>query len=261
MRTKSLFLGLIAGASLFSFAASADDADALVGKWSVKKVNDQGQKVTQTFTIKKGKAIFQMLDAEGQPILYAEGDLKLDKIGPFNAAHFVNVRGGTSSDSLQDVDDEYVSVYVLDGDTLTMATSFDKEREQMRPGVDVYQRVKEAAASSTLVIDEVVMADTPQSSTWFVCFEAKVEGATKTYHVEGKSFDNNKVTIPVALALPNVKAGQKCSFTLRLDDVDEDACGEEADNTSKGEFTVSEKGTQSYKPEDNWKYTINWHMK
>jgi len=69
------------------------------------------------------------------------------------------------------------------------------------------------------------------------------------------------VTIPVALELPKAKAGQKCTFKLQLDDVDEDACGESADNNSKGEFTVSEKGTQAYKPEDNWKYTINWHMK
>ena len=262
MRTNSLLLSLAVGASLFSFvAAAADDADALIGKWSVKKVNNQGQAVTQTYTIKKGKAIFQMVGAEDRVIIYAEGDLKLDKVGPFNAAHFVNVRGGRSADNLQDVDDEFVSIYRLDGDSLTMASFFDKEREQMQPGVDVYQRVKEAAGSSTLVIDEVVMADTPQSSTWFVCFEVKVGDATKRYYVANKGFDKNKVTIPVALELPNVKAGEKCSFTLRLDDVDEDACGEEADNNSKGEFTVSDKGTQSYKPEDNWKYTINWHMK
>jgi hypothetical protein len=262
MRTNSLLLSLAVGASLFSFvAAAADDADALIGKWSVKKVNDQGREVTQTYTIKKGKAIFQVVGAEDRVLIYAEADLKLDKVGPFNAAHFVNVRGGRSADNLQDLDDEFVSVYRLDGDTLTVASFFDKDREQMQPSVDVYHRVKEEAASSTLVIDEVVMADTPQSSTWFVCFEAKVEGVSKTYHVEGKSFDKNKVTIPVALELPKVKAGQKCSFTLRLDDVDEDACGEEADNTTKGEFTVSDKGTQDYKPEDNWKYTINWHMK
>jgi hypothetical protein len=262
MRTKSLLLSLAIGASLFSFAASADDMDALIGKWSVKKVNDYGQKVTQTFTIKKGKAIFQILDAEGQPVMYAEGDLKLDKVGPFNAAHFVNVRGGNSPDNLQDVDDEFVSVYRLDGDTLTMASFFDKDREQMRPTVDVYQRVKEAAAAaSTLVIDDIVLADTPQSATWYICFEAKVGDVTKRYYVANKGYEKNQVTIPVALELPNVKAGQKCSFKMQLDDVDEDACGDEADNSSKGEFTVSEKGEQAYKPEDNWKYTIRWHLK
>ena len=261
MRTNSLLLSLAVGASLFTFTASADDMEALIGKWSVKKVNDQGQKVTQTFTIKKGKAVFQMLGAEDRLVLYAEGDVKLDKIGPFNALHFVNVRGGTSADNLQDVDDEYISVYRLDGDTLMMASFFDKDRDQMQPSVDAYHRVKEAAAASTLVIDEVVMADTPQSATWFVCFEAKVGDVTRRYYVQNKGFDKNKVTIPVALELPQVKAGQKCTFKLQLDDVDEDVAGDEVDNRSTGEFTVSEKGTQAYKPEDNWKYTINWHMK
>jgi hypothetical protein len=262
MRTNSLLLSLVAGASLIGLAATADDMDALIGKWSVKKVNAQGDKITQTFTIKKGKAVFQMLDAEGQPVLYAEGDLKLDKVGPFNAAHFVNVRGGSSADSLQDLDDEFVSVYRLDGDTLTMASFFDKEREQMQPSVDAYQRVKEAAAAvSTLVIDEIVMADTPQSATWYFCFEAKVGDVTKRYYVANKGYDKNQVTIAVALELPQVKAGQKCTFKMQLDDIDEDACSDEMDNQSKGEFTVSEKGEQAYKPEDNWKYTIRWHLK
>ncbi len=261
MRTNSLLLGLIAGVSLFGFAAAADDMDALIGKWSVKKVNDQGQKVTQTFTIKKDKAVFQILDADGTLVLYAEGNLKLDKIGPFNAAHFVNVRGGASADSLQDVDDEFVNIYRLDGDSLSMLSFMDKDREQMRPAMDVYQRVKEAAAASTLVIDEVVMADTPQSATWYFCFEAKVEGVTRRHYVQNKGYDKNQVTIPMALEIPQAKPGQKCTFKMQLDDVDEDACSDEMDNQSKGEFTISEKGEQAYKPEDNWKYTIKWHLK
>jgi hypothetical protein len=255
-------MSLAAGASLFSLvAAAADDSDALIGKWSVKKVNEDGQKITQTITIKKGKMVFQRLGADGQIMLYAEGDTKLDKIGPFNALRFVNVRGGMSADNLQDVDDEFVSIYRLDGDNLMVASFFDKERDQMPPTMDTYQRVKEAAAGGTLVIDEIVMADTPQSSTWYVCFEAKVEDVTRRYYVQNKGYEKNQVTIPVALELPQVKPGQKCSFKLQLDDADEDACGEEADNSSKGEFTVSDKGSQAFKPEDNWKYTINWHMK
>ena len=94
-----------------------------------------------------------------------------------------------------------------------------------------------------------------------MCFEAKVEGVTKPLLRGKQGLRQEPGDDPVALELPQVKAGQKCSFKLQLDDVDEDACGEEADNSSKGEFTVSEKGTQAYKPEDNWKYTINWHLK
>ena len=51
------------------------------------------------------------------------------------------------------------------------------------------------------------------------------------------------------------------SFKLQLDDVDDDVCTEEVDNHSTGEFTISEKGEQKFKPEDNWRYTIRWHLK
>jgi len=261
MRTSPLFLSLAVGVSLFTFTATADDSDALMGKWSVKKTTDQGQSITQMLTIKKGKSVFQILGAEDRVVLYAEGDLKVEKFGPFNAVRFANIRGGNSADNLQDVEDEYVSIYRLEGDTLMLATAFDKDRDQMQPSVDAYHRVKEAAAPATLVIDEVVMADTPQSATWYVCFEAKVEGVTRRYYVPNKGYDKNQVTIPTALELPQVKVGQKCSFKLQLDDIDEDACTDEMDNRSTGEFTISEKGEQAYKPEDNWKYTIRWHMK
>lgn len=246
---------------LIQSAFAADDLDALTGKWSVKKTNEQGQDYSQTFTIKKDKFVFQILGREDRLVLYAEGDLKLDKLGPFNAAHFVNIRAGRSASDLQDVDDDHVSVYQLEDDTWTVLANFDKERERQKPSLDAYRRVKAPAAAATLIIDEIEMADTPQSATWFLCLEATVEGVTRKYHVDGKGYDKNRVTIPVALELPKSNAGQKCSFKLQLDDVDDDVCTEDVDNRSTGEFTVSEKGEQSFKPEDNWRYTIRWHLK
>jgi hypothetical protein len=262
MHTNPLFFSLAVAATLFGFVAKgADDLEALAGKWSVKKVNAEGQDFTQTIAIKKDKFIFQLLGAEDRLVMHAEGDLKLDKLGPFNAAHFVNIRAGGSASDLQDVDDQYVSIYRLEGDTWTMASSFDKEREQQKPSLDVYRRLKTAVEPAVLVIDDIEMADTPQSATWFLCLEATVEGVSRTYHLEGKGCDKKQVTIPVGLELPQVQAGQKCSFKLQLDDVDDDVCTDEVDNRSKGEFTVSEKGMQTYKPEDNWRYTIRWHLK
>jgi hypothetical protein len=127
--------------------------------------------------------------------------------------------------------------------------------------VDVYRRVKTTVEPTTLVIDEIEMADTPQSATWFLCLEITVEGVTRTYHVDGKGYDKKQVTIPVGLELPKAKPGQKCGFKLQLDDIDTDVCTDDVDNRSAGEFTVSAKGEQSYKPEDNWRYTIRWHLK
>ena len=258
---KRLLLSFAFAALCFIPAAlRADEADLLAGKWSVKKVSDQGQNYTQTVEVKKDKFVFQILGADDAVVIHAEGDLKLEKLGPFNSVRFSHIRAGASAANLQDVDEEYVSIYVLDADTWSTASNFDKPRSQ-KPGVEVYRRVKAPAETSTLVIDEVQMTDTPQSATWYFCFEAKVEGVSRRYYVENKGYDKNQVTIPIALELPKVRAGQKCSFKMQLDDVDADTCTDEMDNRSTGEFTVSERGSQTYKPEDHWSYTIRWHLK
>ena len=126
--------------------SAADDLTALTGKWSTKKTNDQGEKYTQTLEIKKDKFVFQILDGANQVTLSAEGDIKLEKLGPFNSIRFFHIRAGSSS-SLEDVDDEYVSVYVLDDDNWTMASNFDKQRDQQKPTADVYRRVKTPPAT------------------------------------------------------------------------------------------------------------------
>jgi hypothetical protein len=259
---KQLFSKFIfAAAWLVAVTMSAQDAERLNGKWSVQKTNDQGT-FTQTVEVKGSKFIFE-IQRDGGAVLHAEGDMKLEKLGPFNSVRFTNVRGGQSATDLQEVNDEFISVYTLDGDTWLMASNFDKDRQGRKPSLDRYQRAKAAAGpqSGTLVIDEIEMADTPQSATWFLCFEAKVEGVSKRHYVANKGYEKNKMTIPMALELPNVKAGQKCSFKMQLDDVDEDTCTDEVDNRSTGEFAVTERGSQSFKPEANWQYTLKWHLK
>jgi len=122
--------------------AAADDLDSLSGKWSVKKVNDQGQNITQTIEVKKDKFVFQILTSDGSVVLHAEGDFKLEKLGPFSAARFSHIRAGSSTSNLDDVDDVYESIYVLDGDNWTMAANFDKQRDGQKPSLDAYHHVK-----------------------------------------------------------------------------------------------------------------------
>jgi len=248
--------GLICAAAL-----AADDAAALAGKWSAKKVNDEGQKYTQTVELKPdNKFGFQIIGEDDQVAFVAQGEFKLDQLGPFKTARFFHIKGGAPGSDLNDIDDEFQSVYALAGDAWTLAANFDKDRQQ-KPALDVYQRVK-APAAQTLVIDEIEMADVPQGAAWFLCLEVTTpDGTSHRYHVDGKEFDKKQVTIPAALELAKVSAGQKCTFKLQLDDIDEDACGDEPDNRSTGEFAASERGSQSYKPEDNWRYTIRWRMK
>ena len=143
---KSLLLSLCTAACFVHSSVFADDLESLSGKWMIKKVNDQGQKITQTIEVKKDKFVFQILNADDSVVLYAKGDFKLDKLGPFNAARFSNIRAGESSSNLDAIDDIYTSVYVLDGDSWTLATNFDKQRDGQKPAADVYRHVEAAKA-------------------------------------------------------------------------------------------------------------------
>lgn len=126
---------------LLAGSAWAGDLESLAGKWSVKKVNDQGQNITQTIEVKKDKFVFEILGSDDSVVLHAEGDFKLEKLGPFSAARFSNIRAGNSGSNLDEVDDVYLSVYTLDGDNWTVASNFDKPRDGQKAGVDVYRHV------------------------------------------------------------------------------------------------------------------------
>jgi hypothetical protein len=134
-------------ASMISLPARADDSAGLAGKWSVKKVNNEGQNITQTIEIKKDKFVFEILGSDDSVVLHAEGDLKLEKQGPFSVARFVNIKFGSPS-NLQDTDDVYTSIYTLDDDAWTMASGFDKQRDGQKPSLDVYHHVKTASAKA-----------------------------------------------------------------------------------------------------------------
>jgi len=119
----------------------ADEWDKFNGKWTTKKSNDEGRSWTQVIEIDKGKFKFRILSSSGDVRLYAEGDVKLEKHGPFSALKFYNIKGGESADSLEAVDDDRIVIYQMGYDTLTIAENFDKERENA-PSVDKYTKSK-----------------------------------------------------------------------------------------------------------------------
>jgi uncharacterized protein (TIGR03067 family) len=132
----------------FGFAAACitpafgDDLEALAGKWSIQKTNEDGQRYTQQIEIKKDKFIFQITDRDGDTTLYAEGKVKLEKLGPFKAINFTDIKGGQSSQQLDSIDDAYTCIYLLDGDTWQVVMNFDKERGDMfKPSLDVMHKV------------------------------------------------------------------------------------------------------------------------
>jgi hypothetical protein len=127
--------------TLTATAVRADEWDKFNGKWTAKKSNDEGRSWTQVIEINKGKFKFRILSTSGESRLYAEGDVKLEKHGPFNALKFHNIKAGESVESIESVDEERTVIYQLSYDTLTVAADFDKERETP-PSADKYTKSK-----------------------------------------------------------------------------------------------------------------------
>ena len=127
--------------ALAASTARADEWDKLNGKWTAKKSNDEGRSWTQVIEIDKGKFKFRILSSSGEVRLYAEGDVKQEKLGPFKVLKFYNIKGGESADSLDPVDDDRTVIYQLGYETMTVAADFDKERETP-PSADKYTKSK-----------------------------------------------------------------------------------------------------------------------
>jgi uncharacterized protein (TIGR03067 family) len=139
MNLVSLSRTAACGLLLFASGALADDLEKLAGKWSVNKTNDQGQAYTQSIEIKKDKFTFRIMRSDGTLRLYATGDVKLDKLGPFNVMKLTNIKAGQSESDTGPLDDDRALIYQLEENSWTVASNFDKERNQ-KPAVDVYRR-------------------------------------------------------------------------------------------------------------------------
>jgi len=143
MKTQiTAIIAVLGLAAFWATPALGDDLEALTGKWSVQKTNEEGQRYTQQIEIKKDKFTFKITDKDGDTMIYAEGKLKLEKAGPFSAISFTDIQAGQSSTQLDPIDDTFASIYKLDGDTWLLVMNFDKDHgEQFKPSLDVMKKV------------------------------------------------------------------------------------------------------------------------
>jgi hypothetical protein len=244
--------------TLGSASASADDLDVLAGKWVAERTDAQGRAFKQVLEINKNKFKYQVTSPADDGGIYAEGDVKVETLGPFKTAKFYNIQGGRSPSDLQPVDDDRTVIYTLGDNEMTVAVNFDKERDE--PPIAT-KFTKAAAETRTLVIDKIVMHKTPQAAEYYLCFDATVGETTKRFNIPNKTYEGTEVTIAAELAIPNARTEETCKFVLKLDDVAGDECTEDMDNKSTGSFTVNSSGSQTFKAEDGWSYTIYWHLK
>jgi len=257
---KQTILSAFTAVLVSSFAASfamADDLDALAGRWVADRADSRGRTFKQVLEFKKDKFKFSLTREGDDRGLYAEGDVKVEALGPFKALTMGNIQGGLSPTDLQPVNDDRAVIYVLGDNELITAVNFDKPRSEP-PMVTKYTK---AAAAQTLVIDKIVLHKTPQVTDFYICFDVTVGDTNKRFNIPNKTYQGSEITVQTDLAIANARADQSCKFVLKLDDVAGDECTDEMDNKSTGTFTVTATGSQTFKPEDGWSYTVHWHLK
>jgi protein-disulfide isomerase len=138
-RILASMLAVSAFAVISTFTASGDDLESLSGKWLLKKKSPEGQAITQSIEIKKDKFTFEIKNSDSKTVLYAEGSIKLEKLGAFKSVKFFNIKAGESASQTESVDEERQSIYQLGDGTLTVASNFDAVRDD-KPNVDVYTK-------------------------------------------------------------------------------------------------------------------------
>lgn len=139
--TLSVLCLAVAGSAL---AVDSPDLAALQGTWTTKKTNPEGVAYTQSIEFQKNKMTFKITAGDGAVRLMAKGDVKAEKLGPFNILKISDIEAGASASELQAINDDRISVYMLDDDKLVMASNFDKARNQQKPAADTYSREKSA---------------------------------------------------------------------------------------------------------------------
>ena len=147
MLKSAVVLMLLAFAS-HSIAAESPDLAKLQGKWSTKRTGSDGQESSFTMEIKGEKLSFQAFRGDNELRFVAKGNVKAEMHGPFHVMKITQIEAGGSASDLQPVNDDRSSVYFLKDGELTLASNFDKERENEKPRVEVYQRVETKAAST-----------------------------------------------------------------------------------------------------------------
>ncbi len=133
------FLACAAG-----FGADAPSLDALQGKWSATRPGREGQTVTLNLEINKDKLTFQISGPDGGVRLFAKGDVTAEKIGSFSVLKLSNIYAGRSAEETEKSGDDRQIIYALRDEGLTLASNFDKVRENEKPDAVTYTRVGKA---------------------------------------------------------------------------------------------------------------------
>lgn len=120
-------------------AVQAADSSLPEGKWTMKRVTDDGTTVVQKIVINESKLTFRMMSEGGSTIIYAEGRARVEKAGDIKVLMLDNIKAGPSESEAQLITETFQAPFRLGYNTLYLASGLDRERDDA-PRMDVYKK-------------------------------------------------------------------------------------------------------------------------
>lgn len=239
LRRHTLLACVILAINSFTLgAAESTGLASLQGTWEGKRNGEDGSEQKQVIEIQGETLKFSLFKSDGELRLFAKGKTKVEKLGNIQVLRLTDIQAGVSESDLQSIDDDRSTPFLISEDTLSLASNFDKDRENQKPRVDVY-RLKarpaaDASSNSKLVgtwkisakIDdqesqhELRVTEEGGALKGLVKSEGLADKVLKTLRLE-----NDKVTMEVVREIDGADAIVVCT-------------GELKDGTITGTFTI-----------------------
>ena len=123
-------LNLVCLGATSALGATKGDLD---GKWRAKAKSDYGETQIRLLNIKGDQFTYEVQNENGDTAIFAKGKVKYNQCAPFKTIKFTDVQGGTSKDSLEPVNDEFVAVYFKSYRSFYLAMGYDTWHENGGP--------------------------------------------------------------------------------------------------------------------------------
>jgi len=112
----------------------------------------------------------------------------------------------------------------------------------------------------TLIIDKIIMNETPQIGTWFFCFSVTYGEDEYTFNIPGREFEGDGIPIDMNLEVFDIEKGAEVNFFMGLDNDQSDVCSENPSEKFQGKFRASSHGSKRFNPRDDWSFILYFHL-
>ncbi|MCP5520067.1 MAG: hypothetical protein H7A46_00800 [Verrucomicrobiales bacterium] len=134
---------LILALTLLSVSCFAADKGDLDGRWKATVKTDYNGTEVRLLSVEGETFTYEVQSEAGETRIFAKGALKYDQCGPLKLVKLTRIRGGTSKEELEPVNDDRVVVYFKGYRSVNLAVNFDGWHDDGAPEAVLFRQQQE----------------------------------------------------------------------------------------------------------------------